>query len=269
MNTKGGIRGPSKAVIRLFTTIYDEKSGKRRAELEKCFQTNATCKYINEICVLCEGGEELLPNSNKISIRYVDNRPTYQQYFDWIGEFSEEESLSIIANSDIFFDQQLAFLFDNGIPESVVYALSRWNWIEGGKPELYDHNDSQDAWILNGNPLGVFGEFSIGTPRCDNRIAAEFEEAGFTVLNPSFSLRCFHLHDGPSRPYLEECHSEEIPPPYKYIWPHNLLSLSKTLLHNIGYPSAYLYWRFDRRRFANWLPMRILLKIERLFQALV
>lgn len=254
-------------LIRLFTTIYPESNEIRRAEYGQCFELNVANDYIDEICLLSEGGEELLPTKKTIKVRRLQQRPTYQNYFDWINELVTVDDISIIANTDIFFDEQLSLFLNWRMPSRTIFALSRWDYRENSQPELYDHNDSQDAWIFRGKPKGVFGNFPLGIPRCDNRIAAEFEKAGYCVLNPSFSLRCYHVHDSPPRTYLDDHHSEAIGPPYKYVWPHNLFGLPSIVFYNLKHRDLRLFWRFDRRVFAQWLPIRVMSKIIRLFRA--
>ena len=92
--------------IRLFTTIYSESDEKRRSEYVKCFELNCACNFIDEICVLSEGGEEALPQNERIYVRQVSQRPTYQHYFDWITELAAHGDIAIIANSDIYFELQ-------------------------------------------------------------------------------------------------------------------------------------------------------------------
>ncbi|MFC1688461.1 hypothetical protein ACFL07_02225 [Pseudomonadota bacterium] len=253
-------------MIRLFTTMYYEKDSKRKSEYRDCLERNIACVSITEICILCEGGEEVLPKSEKIKIRHVSGRPTYRDYFDWNSELATNADVSIVANTDIYFDHQLTLFSHWRIPENTIFALSRWDFKEESKAELYDHNDSQDTWIFRGTPVGVFADIPVGVPRCDNRIAAEFEKAGYRVLNPSFSLRCYHLHDSPPRPYMDSAHSEQVSPPYKYIWPHNLFGLSRTIFYNLRYPDSPVHWRFDRRKFNRQLPMRLFNKFSRLFR---
>jgi len=250
-------------MIRLFTTIYREENAERRDEFRKCLELNLACEFIEEICLLSEGGEEILPDSSKFHIRRVKSRPTYENYFAWIAEVASADDVSIIANTDIFFNEQLALFSHWNMPRKTLFALSRWDQLGVLGCKLCDRNDSQDAWIFRGKPRGVYGAFQVGVPRCDNRIAAEFEKAGYTALNPSFSLRCFHIHNGPPRPYLDVCKLTEIPPPYKYVWPHNLFGFFGTILYNIKYPHGRMLWRFDNRKFFRWVLVRALLKISR------
>jgi len=254
-------------VIRLFTTIYPEQDNQRLSEYSKCLELNSACGSIDEIYILSEGGEKILPVNDKFKIYRVSNRPTYQDYFNLISQLANDDDISIVSNTDIFFSDHLKFFTHWLMPKDTVFALSRWDYKRNVSPRLYDHNDSQDTWILRGIPRGIDGDFPVGVPRCDNRIASEFEKAGYCVLNPSFSLRCYHIHDRLTGPYLDSGHSVKIPPPYKYVWPHNLFGLWRTLLHNLIHPDSQLYWRFDRRKFAQWLPVRILMKIPKILSA--
>jgi len=253
-------------MIRLFTTLYDEQDPVRRAEYRRCIEKNIACQAIEQIIVFCEGGEVVLPEDKKICVQVTLKRPTYRDYFDLIAIMANEHDISVVSNTDIFFDHQLKLFTHWWMPQDTVFALSRWDLKNNARPRLYDHNDSQDAWIFRGLPRDVYGNFPVGTPRCDNRIAAEFAKAGYSVLNPSFSLRCYHVHESPPRPYLESEHSEKIPPPYKYVWPHNLFGLFRTLTHNLKHSESKLYWRFDHRKFTQWFPIRVLLKIARVLR---
>jgi len=242
-------------MIRLFTTIYDEPNLQRLAEYRTCLERNISCPAITEICVLCEGDQDLIPHSEKIRLRRIDRRPTYTDFFNWINELVSAEDVSIIANTDIYFDNQLYLFQFWRMPSKMVLALSRWDRT-AESIRLHNHGDSQDSWIVKGNPQNVDGCFFIGVPRCDNRIAAEFEKAGYRVTNPSFSIRSYHLHQGEPRRYLEAEHSRLIPPPYKYISPHNLISAISTLAHNWRHPGCKLAYRIDWCQITKSFPMR-------------
>ena len=194
-----------------------------------------------------------MPVSEKIVARSVAKRPDYSEFFGWIKEVALEEDISIVANGDIWFGTQLRLFRIWSMPDDSVFALSRWDCGLGGGARIYSRKDSQDVWILRGKPRDVYGDFPLGVPRCDNRIAAELAKAGYRVRNPSFSLQAFHLHAAPPRPYLEEEHSRSIPPPYLYVWPENLWSWPRVMFHNLRHPESKLAYRFDTRR---WSPLR-------------
>ena len=103
-------------------------------------------------------------------------------------------------------------------------ALSRWDITDNG-PELWDHRDSQDVWVFYGRPVILGASFHLGIPGCDNRIAKVIEDAGYTVINPSKTIRSYHLHASGFRTYgtgRGGAKMESIPGPYKFIQPHAL-----------------------------------------------
>ena len=240
-------------MIRLFTTSYPERNPARWAEYDECLRRNLECAAIDQVCLLVEGDGQL-PVSPKLVTRCVAERPKYADYLTWIREIVAPGDVSVISNSDIFFDQGLSLLRTWDIPAHTALALSRWDSVPHG-PRLYDHNDSQDSWIFKGTPGNIVADFPVGVPRCDNRFAHELEAAGYRVTNPSFSLRSYHLHTGARSGYENANQPGFVPPPYKYVWPHNLWSLPKTLRHNLLNPSARVGWRLDRRQWSSRLKL--------------
>lgn len=233
--------------MRLFTTVYPESDSKRLSEFEECLNRNLSSHAIGELCIL----EELTPSSNpashpKVRTRPITARPTYTDFFTWINELAGPDDISLIANSDIYFDASLAVVEDHLQPGE-CYALSRWDVRADGSSRLFDRNDSQDAWIFRG-PIReeLNADFPLGVPRCDNRLLHELQEAGYMVRNPAFSIRAHHLHAG-ERPEYGESGENFVDPPYAYLFPHNLKSLRQTLRHNRHHPDRKVGWRFDRR----------------------
>jgi len=248
-------------MIRLFTTYYQERRPERNAEYEECLRRNLASAVISEIYLLVEGENVPLPASPKIRVRKICRRPQYADYFAWIEELVKPDDVSIIANSDIFFDQQLGLFNVWKLPDKTAFALARWDMGPDGRPVLNDRNDSQDAWIFRGSTRGVRGDFHIGVPRCDNRIFFELQEAGFRVMNPAFSFRSYHLHKGMRVEYAGAALPHFVAPPYRYLWPHNLWTLPRALWHNLCRPACRVGWRFDRRRLRLTLPARALAKL--------
>ena len=132
-------------MLRLFTSRYDETNPSRRAEYEECLRKNLACGEIAEICLLVEGDGVALPDSSKIRVRPIQARPRYTDYFRWINELAGNDDISLIANSDIWFDDHLKVFAAWKLPARTVLALSRWNLQPDGSSVLYDHNDSQDS----------------------------------------------------------------------------------------------------------------------------
>lgn len=244
-------------MIRLFTSSYDELRENRVAEYLECIRRNVACEALAEICVMTEGRSAHLPANERIQIRPIGRRPKYEDFFSWINEVASADDVSIVANSDIWFDGSIA-VASRAIGERDCFALARWD-----DDRLFDRNDSQDCWVFKGCVTGVDGSFPVGVPRCDNRILYELGAAGFRVLNPAFSIVTHHVHEGLRTEYSLQTEGEFVDGPYRYLWPHNLWSLPRTLLHNTRSPAEPLLWRLDRRRMAATLPGRAVARARR------
>lgn len=179
-------------MIRLFYNYYEDKHPLRKREIDMCLQRNLNNKLITTI--ICESS----------------SKPTYQFFFDQINKVSTEDDINIICNSDIFLDETIV-LVENMKPKQ-LYALSRWDWLGNDAfVRFFDRPDSQDTWIFKGKVEGVFGDFTLGTRGCDNRIAYEFHKAGYAVSNPSKSIRTYHVHNSGVRNYTM---ADVVPEPY-------------------------------------------------------
>lgn len=242
-------------MISVYTTFYHEHDTDRREEYLSCMRLNLDCKAVGRVFVINENGNLSEFKSTKLSVIPMESRPTYKDLFYMINQTVDDSDISIIANTDIYFDHNISALnrlnFNNR-----CFALSRWDIGPDGKAVLYDRNDSQDVWVFKGKIKKVQADFGIGVPRCDNRVAYELEKAGYQIENPSFSIKCYHVHAGERKEYSTLNLPEFISPPYKYIWPHNLFSLSGTLWHNLIHPSGRVYYRVDMRKINQWLVMR-------------
>ncbi len=244
-------------MLRLFTTSYNESRADRAAEYEYCLGRNLNCAAIGEVCILDESGEVPFADSGKLEVRQVPMRPTYRDFFDWINEKAQKDDVSLIANSDIWFDESIRVLCE-ALSERECFAMSRW---DGAK--LFDRNDSQDCWAWRGQVANVNGDFPLGVPRCDNRLLFELRTAGYVVRNPAFALKPHHIHAGQRQEYATNHLEDFVAPPYEYLWPHNLWSLPRTFVYNLLHPAAKLGWRVDRRKLESTLPARAIRKAVR------
>lgn len=187
-------------MIRLFYNYYEDKHPLRKREIDMCLQRNLSNKLITT--VICESA----------------SKPTYKFFFDQINKVVSNDDISIICNSDIFLDDTIA-LVENIKPKQ-LYALSRWDWLgNDAVVRFFDRADSQDTWIVRGKVEDVFGDFTLGTRGCDNRIAYEFHKAGYAVSNPSRSIKTYHVHNSGIRNYT---FADVVPEPYLTIPPSSL-----------------------------------------------
>lgn len=178
-------------MIRLFYNYYEDKHPLRKREIDECLKKNQENKLLTVIMVESPG------------------KPTYESFFQKINEITGPDDINIICNSDIYFDHTIELA--NAIKPKQVYALSRWDVIHPWQIIHFDRADSQDTWIIRGKIEGVFGNFTLGTRGCDNRIAYEFSKAGYAVSNPSKSIKTYHLHRSNIRNYTM---ADVVPPPY-------------------------------------------------------
>ncbi len=240
--------------VRLFTTAFPEMNPGRRAEYAECLLRNIGCEELDDVLLLVEG-DARLPKSSKVVVRRISQRPLYSDYFRWIEEVADSDDISVVANADIYFDNRIGVLRAFTMPQGTVLALSRWDITPAGDAVLNDRNDSQDSWVFSGKARGIRGDFPIGLPRCDNRLVKELELSGYTVINPSFSLRSYHLHRGARDEYDVAPRQGFVDGPYGYVWPGNLLPLHRALWHNARNTRHPVRWHFDSRHWRRMLKL--------------
>jgi hypothetical protein len=196
-------------LLRLFVNVYSDSDPRRAAELEECLRRNRQNPRLGEVVVLA-------------------GRPTFREFFAAANRVARTDDISVIANSDIFFDDTLKHAAT--LPRSECFALSRWDVTENGDTELYDRSDSQDAWIFRGSISDLAANFTMGVPGCDNRLARLLADAGYCVTNPSRTIRANHLHL--SRVYrYDHGPKSSVPGPYLCIPPTALDTGGEKLLH--------------------------------------
>ncbi len=250
------------ADICLYTTYYPEKKSERREELLSCLQRNLNNVAVHRVTVFNEGGDLSAFSSHKLEVINIDKRPLYQDFFNYINAHSSADSINILANTDIYFDSNIAVLLYLDLNNTCL-ALARWDTTEGKRPLLYNVNSSQDVWIFKG-PVkpNVKAAFPLGVPRCDNRLLYELQTAGYRVLNPAFSIQTFHIHKGQrALVYNDDDNVFKIPPPYRYKYPHNVYGFWQTLYFNLSHQPKLGAYRYDLKKLNNWWVIRLPRKI--------
>ena len=198
-------------MLNLYTSFYQDKDAKRQKELLYCLNKNIENPLIDNIFLIVEGDVKL-PKSDKLII-VNGNRPTYRNFFDLVNDtVTSINDISIIANTDIYFNETLASL---DIHERQCIALSRWDKKKDGL-RLHNERFSQDSWIFKGKLRNVrFCDFYLGIPGCDNRIAYELNRAGYRMFNPATKIQSIHYHQSDLHNY--DGSTPKIPKPYLFI----------------------------------------------------
>ena len=244
--------------ICLYTTYYKEDNNYRKEELLTCLKKNILNKAISKIIVFNEGDSIAHLAPSKIQELFINKRPTYKDFINYINTNSNQDDIHIIANTDIYFDKNIEVLKHINLKDTCL-ALSRWDTADTIKPKLYNHNDSQDVWIFKG-PVKqqLKANFPLGVPRCDNRLMYQLQEAGYKVLNPAFSIKSFHIHKGQrALVYKEEDNSYNIKPPYRYLYPHNVFGFWKTCFFNLKHKEQLGVYHYDAKKLNNWWVIRL------------
>lgn len=202
-------------MINLFFNHYTDGNPNRNQELLRCLERNISNPHIDNIFAVCnnEGDSPLLDNE-RVSILILKARPTYNVFFQVIQKYSSTDDWNIIANTDIYFDASIMQVYKYSKQKTLI-ALTRWDVI-GNEMRFMNRPDSQDAWIFQGHPRIECGNFHLGTPGCDNVIAQCFHKCGYNVINPSRTIKAYHLHQSNVRNYNSNV---RLQPPYKLIQP--------------------------------------------------
>ena len=131
---------------------------------------------------------------------------------------------SLIRNSSI--ENHNIIISDYLINNKTCLALTRWDISDKDDYKngavFFDRPDSQDTWIFRGGiPQMAGAEFGLGLCGCDNSIAYMIEQCGYNVINPSRTIKTYHLHLTNVRNYIDVVGQviERIPPPYKLLHP--------------------------------------------------
>ena len=199
----------------LVTTFYQNRNKHRTFEMAQCLIENCHNNLIDEIFVVVdEHIKKFSVKHPKLKVIGVLGRPTYQTLFgianQSVGQYK------IIANGDIFFKEQDIKNIHSNLKKHECYALSRWD-IHSWGAKLWEHWDSQDAWIFKGDIRKGNYDYLMGIAGCDNKITYELEGAGYKVKNPSKTIKSYHLHITGERTYDKGETIFRYPPPYTLI----------------------------------------------------
>jgi hypothetical protein len=226
----------------LILNYYNDKNTERNEELKFCILENIKNEYIDNIVVICSEADynilrTICGSEQKLIPIISESRPTFNDYFRIMSRlFKSDDNINIISNLDIIIPPETLSQIDGWdihktasdylTNKKTCLALTRWditdplNHKSGSK--LYDTPDSQDTWMFVGGVPNIVGaDFTLGLAGCDNKISYLLEQNGYNVLNPSRTLKTYHLHLTNIRNYTNIVgHAiERIPPPHKLLHP--------------------------------------------------
>jgi hypothetical protein len=200
-------------MINLFIPYYVDKVPARQDEIDKCIRNNRSNASVDRIFIIHDGFP--LPAINDVTYCLIHYRPTYNAMFDIINSVTGPDDWNVLINSDIYTDETIGLL--NKYTHNDFIALARWDVDKNGNIKHHNTWDSQDTWAFKGKARKMNADFFQGIAGCDNAIANRAHVAGYNVLNPSKTIKTYHLHNSGVRNYNP---SNRVPQPYKMITPH-------------------------------------------------
>jgi hypothetical protein len=190
----------------LITPYYKTQSSERNIELDYVLKKNIESNIFDRIILFCDPNCIPPYQDKRIEIISATTRPTYLDFFNKGNDYPE--SMIIISNSDIFFDESINISEKYIKKKKRVLALTRYEYFKVRdifKDKMIMGCDSQDSWVylspINMNEMSI--DFGLGIPGCDNRIAYELAK-NYNVVNPSYSIKTYHYHESNYRNYIPE-----------------------------------------------------------------
>ena len=196
--------------IFLSTQFYLPKNKQRQKEIKYCLKKNI--QYFNKIFLLNEriySLEELgltEEENQKITQINIGKRLTYK---DWLEHSVTLNGFTVLANSDIFFDETIENFRSSCLSKvrGVETILRHEFRIKNGKSNISFIRNimSQDVWILHTNfipdNLKDFN-FFLGVPGCDNTFNFLMNNLGYYLFNDCHKIKNYNYHTSPQRNYL-------------------------------------------------------------------
>ena len=232
--TLGYIYDPNKK-HNLFVNYYQDKNEDRTKELNFSLFENLKNEKINNVVLISTEVDYLklkyiCDNDlfKKIIPVITDKRPTFNDYFRLTKKlFNSYDNVNIIANLDIIIPLETISNLSNYLTtNNTCLALTRWDINNGddykNNSTFFDRADSQDCWMFNGGVEQIYGaDFTLGICGCDNVSAHLLEQKGYNVINPSRTIKTYHLHLVQVRNYMNQVGipTERLSPPYKILAP--------------------------------------------------
>ena len=193
------------AQITLFTPYFAARTPERQQEFDLCLERNLSCQHLHRIFLLVDDGHTPPFKDPRLTVLPLARRPTYA---DWLrlGREQHVHGISLLANTDIHFDDTLPLVRRCLARQQTFLALSRYELSAGTLVAHPEPEWSQDVWGLHTEStlhpeLLRSLEVPLGVPRCDNKVAYLFATRGWAVSNPQPLLRSVHVHETQQRHY--------------------------------------------------------------------
>lgn len=212
---------------RVFALYWNPGSADRQRELALAIQRNLDNPDVDEVVLIVERGAVLGEFAGHRKLRQVitdSERPTYREIFQIANErITSPYDMTILLNTDCWFEHGDLEKLKTMDTRQFVFAVTRWDVGPDllPRPNFAPTFSGRDAWIFVGRIRPTkWLEFSPGQWNCDWYLDWQIQHAGYTVVNPCYDVRLWHLHEKPTahavtvRPCSSLCVGEirELPP---------------------------------------------------------
>tara|TARA_Y100001970_G_scaffold122281_1_gene151579 strand:+ start:1877 stop:5005 length:3129 start_codon:yes stop_codon:yes gene_type:complete len=192
-------------VISVFFPYYQCGDADRQKEIDLCLRQNAENPHIDNLIVVIDDGCDVPFTTSNMKVLHVDRRVTYKYWVELTQQYCSY-GISVLCNSDIYFDDSVIRLNEVLAKPKSFLALSRWELLSGETEKHPNPHWSQDTWAMNvgeqlSNSFLHQLDFPMGVPRCDNKIAYLFAVHGWSVHNPVDYVKSIHAHETQMRTY--------------------------------------------------------------------
>ena len=168
----------------------------RSNEIDLCLKLNCSNKLLNKIIIINETMIDI-PFINKTDERIIiinnPNRLTYKDFFNYSNQFTSENSINILINSDIVIGENFCLLYEK-IKSNELYFLTRYDIDRYTQISLCNLLGC-DTWIWRNKIDHDVGNYFLGKPYCDFKLSYEFYNIGYKIKNPSLTLKTYHIHN--------------------------------------------------------------------------
>lgn len=192
------------------------KKNIRQTEFDICLSRNAMLPFIKKLHLFLEYPEDQSYYENilgdfkeKCIFIPFGKQPHYKDILSYVNEKIPENTITCIMNSDILLDPSMPIsLIEKYVKGPSMFGITRHEYTN---PEhtpcnidtcnlIYNYWGSHDAFILRTPLLQTIEYTSIDFKQ--NIFGAEaifqkaLKNAGYTMKNPCFQIKLFHLHRG-------------------------------------------------------------------------
>ena len=205
--------------INLYVSYYKDKINERNLELEQCLLGNLTNAAVDNVYLLAENTPPKRFRTNSKVTVIPHKRPTFTNFFNIVNDTTGAKDLNIVVNSDIYLPDNIADIHPH-VSMDTVACMSRWELQSDGSlvQARGPRGDSQDAWMWRGKIREVdYSDFNLGVLGCDNRIAWEFMNVGYRLINPCETFKITHVHNSKVRNYRYNDLNDKVSGPYQFV----------------------------------------------------